>query len=205
MTRNDLADGRPLVEGPIVRAHVSVAVFWLGIALFAGLFYDCGGHLSLGKGAGLVPASVEEWLRSRTATEDTAHLLHCPSHPMGWTAGKWREWYPDLLDSTGSAVAPVLRDEAGGKYLWQPGWWRQHQALLDALSSQTRRKALVVSGDLHALVTQVDRVPASEAGCTGSSPVEGASRALVGHQSGSRKHSVHESLRAWRISPGCWR
>jgi hypothetical protein len=119
--------------------------------LFAGLVYDCGGFLSLGADAGLVPRSVEAWLIDRTRKEDTLHLAHIPSHPMGWTAGKWREWYPDLLDSAGSAVAPVLRDDEGGKYLWQQGWWRQHQALLGALSSQTRRKALVVSGDLHAL------------------------------------------------------
>jgi hypothetical protein len=119
--------------------------------LFAGLVYDCGGFLSLGAEAGLVPPAVERWLVERTRNEDTQHLAHIPSHPMGWTAGKWREWYPDLLDSAGSAVAPVLRDDDGGKYQWQPGWWRQHQALLGALSAQTRRKALVVSGDLHAL------------------------------------------------------
>jgi hypothetical protein len=119
--------------------------------LFAGLVYDCGGFLSLGAEAGLVPRSVEAWLIDRTRREDTVHLAHIPSHPMGWTAGKWREWYPDLLESAGSVVASVLRDEAGGKYLWQHGWWRQHQALLAALSAQTRRRALVVSGDLHAL------------------------------------------------------
>ena len=94
---------------------------------------------------------MEAWLVDRTRKEDTRHLAHVPSHPMGWTAGKWREWYPDLLASTGSVVASVLTDDAGGKYLWQPGWWRQHQALLDALGSQTQRTALVVSGDLHAL------------------------------------------------------
>jgi hypothetical protein len=126
--------------------------------LFTGLAYDCGGFLSLGAEAGLVPPSVEAWLIDRTRREDSVHLAHIPSHPMGWTAGKWREWYPDLLESTGSVVASVLRDEAGGKYLWQQGWWRQHQALLAALSSQKRRKALVVSGDLHALgATRIER------------------------------------------------
>ncbi len=126
--------------------------------LFEGLLYDCGGFLSLGAEARLVPRSVEAWLLDRTRNEDTLHLAHIPSHPMGWTAGKWREWYPDQLDSTGAAVAPVLQDEAGGKYLWQQGWWRQHQALLEALASQSRRKALVVSGDLHALgAARIDR------------------------------------------------
>ncbi len=119
--------------------------------LLQGLFYDCGGHLGLGEGAGLVPPAVERWLVHRTQREDTLHLVHCPSHPMGWTAGKWREWYPDLLESTGSIVAPVTADAQGGKYLWQEGWWRQHQRLVAALSGQRRRRALSVSGDLHAL------------------------------------------------------
>jgi len=70
---------------------------------------------------------------------------------MGFTAGKWREWYPDLLESDGSLVEAIQVDEAGGKYKWQVGWWEQHQRLLAALGAQKRRKALVVSGDLHAL------------------------------------------------------
>jgi hypothetical protein len=119
--------------------------------LFSGLFYDCGGHLGLGPDRGLVPPGVESWLLQRTADEDTAHLVHFPSHPMGWTAGKWREWYPDFLENDGAVVAAVQRDEGGGKYLWQAGWWDQHQRLLRALSSQRRRSALMVSGDLHAL------------------------------------------------------
>jgi hypothetical protein len=126
--------------------------------LFRGLLYDCGGHLSLGAGAGLVPASVEAWLLDRTIHEDTTHLAHFPSHPMGWTAGKWREWYPDFLESTGSIVAAVTRDENGNKYMWQEGWWAQHQRLVAALSSQRRRRALMASGDLHALgVARIER------------------------------------------------
>ncbi len=119
--------------------------------LAAVLLYDCGGFLTLGKTAGLVPSEVEAWLRARTADEDTLHLVHAPSHPVGWTAGKWREWYPDWLVSTGSFVAPVGKGDDGTKYLWQQGWWQQHQRLLAALGAQRRRRALMVSGDLHAL------------------------------------------------------
>ncbi|MFP6656023.1 MAG: hypothetical protein VCB25_10385 [Myxococcota bacterium] len=119
--------------------------------LFCGLFYDCGGFLSLGDDAGLVPASVERWLANKTRREDTAHLVHFPSHPMGWSAGKWREWYPDLLTSRGSLVEGVQVDDQGQKFQWQDGWWQQHQRLLRALSDQSRRKPLIVSGDLHAL------------------------------------------------------
>jgi len=119
--------------------------------LARGLLYDCGGHLGLNAQAGLVPDPVERWLVTRTQREDSAHLVHFPSHPMGWTAGKWREWYPDLLQSSGSVTAAIRRDAQGGKYMWQPGWWAQHQRLLGALSSQQRRRPLLVSGDLHAL------------------------------------------------------
>jgi len=119
--------------------------------LFAGLFYDCGGYLELGAGAGLVPSAVEEWLIAETRREDTLHAAHFPSHPMGWTAGKWREWYRDRLESKGSVVAAVGVDEDGGKYMWQSGWWEQHQRLLNAMSSQRSRAALTLSGDLHAL------------------------------------------------------
>jgi len=119
--------------------------------LMSGLLYDCGGHLSLGPDAGLVPPGVERWLVEATRREDTRHLVHFPSHPMGWTAGKWREWYPDYLEHEGSLVASVELDAEGRKYLWQEGWWRQHQRLVAALAGQRRRAALSVSGDLHAL------------------------------------------------------
>ncbi|WP_157976770.1 hypothetical protein [Parahaliea mediterranea] len=120
--------------------------------LLSAVLYDCGGQLSLdGEQAGLVPAPVEQWLLQQTAEENTRHFMHCPSHPMGWTAGKWREWYPDILHSDGALVAEVPRDKQGGKYLWQPGWWQQHQRLLAALAAQQRRQPLMVSGDLHLL------------------------------------------------------
>jgi hypothetical protein len=123
--------------------------------------YDCGRYLSLsGSAAGLVPPDTEDWLRARTMAEDTRHYLHIPSHPAGWTAGKWREWYPDVLASEGGGdvvvsthgtnVSGRLTTEQA-KYLWQPGWFAQHQRLLGALSSQRTRAAAMISGDLHAI------------------------------------------------------
>ncbi len=126
--------------------------------LFSGLLYDCGGYLSLGAQARLFPEVVENWLVDRTRIEDTRHLVHFPSHPLGWTAGKWREWYRDLLLSDGSLVEAVLRDEDGNKYMWQEGWWNQHQRLVQAIASQSNRKPIMVSGDLHALgATRIER------------------------------------------------
>ena len=37
------------------------------------------------------------------------------------------------------------------KFMWQEGWWLQHQRLLTALSEQKRRPGIVLSGDLHAI------------------------------------------------------
>jgi len=120
--------------------------------LFSGLLYDCGGQLSLnGDQAGLIPSSVEAWLIAKTENGNSQQLIHFPSHPMGWTAGKWREWYPDTIDSEGTLLASVERDKDGNKYMWQQGWWLQHQRLLKAMHQQPKRKPIVVSGDLHLL------------------------------------------------------
>jgi hypothetical protein len=68
---------------------------------FAGVFYDCGGQMSLfGEQAGLISAAVESWVVDQTRCENTQYFAHFPSHPMGWTAGKWREWSPDSLNNT---------------------------------------------------------------------------------------------------------
>lgn len=138
-----------------------------GRLLEANLF-DCGRFLSLkGRHAGLIPDDAEAWLLERTRAEDTRHYLQVPSHPMGWTAGKWREWYPDVLadesEGAGDAVVSTHREGAAApaegqrlsvkrsKFMWQSGWFAQHQRLASALSSQRKRTAVMVSGDLHAV------------------------------------------------------
>lgn len=104
-----------LIEGNLPQLSTHFGSIRYG-SLFSGVFYDCGGMLSLdAENAGLIPNSVERWLDQKTATEDTAHFAHFPSHPFGWTAGKWREWYPDLLTSEGTLLADVIRDDEGGK------------------------------------------------------------------------------------------
>jgi hypothetical protein len=140
--------------------------------LFEAAIFDCGRFLTLkGPSAGLIPPEAEDWLIARTRAEDTRHLAHVPSHPMGWTAGKWREWYPDVVAPDrpggdaggggaegGSVVVSTHREGAKGKlttarekYLWQQGWFNQHQRLVAALSGQRGRAAVTISGDLHAI------------------------------------------------------
>lgn len=114
--------------------------------LFEALLYDTKRYVSLkGPTGAMIPAPTEEWLENRTMSEDTAHLVHIPSTPIGWSAGKWGEWYPDMLQEDGS-----LGTGREKKY-WPSGWWKQHQRLLQMISKQLSRPPVIMSGDLHAL------------------------------------------------------
>ncbi len=109
------------------------------------LMYDCRRYMSLtGPAGGFVPDTVEQWLTRRMATQDTRHVVNLPSTPVGWSAGKWGEWYPDLLQANGQLGVGTP------KYLWQSGWNLQHNRLLQAASSM-QGIPLFLSGDLHAL------------------------------------------------------
>jgi phosphodiesterase/alkaline phosphatase D-like protein len=133
--------------------------------LVEAVLFDCAGYLTLGgdsgeDAAGLIPENVESWLLNRIDSNDSQHFALIPSHPFGWTAGKWREWYPDVVAPEGfeGLVENRLLEDVKGvlsakarKYLWQKGWWLQHQRLIDALNLDRGRPAIVVSGDIHAL------------------------------------------------------
>ena len=109
------------------------------------LMYDCRRYMSLaGPVAGFLPDTVEAWLMRRMAAQETRHVVNLPSTPLGWSAGKWGEWYPDLLQPDGTLGV------AKPKYLWQSGWNLQHNRLLQAASGM-RGVPLFLSGDLHAL------------------------------------------------------
>jgi hypothetical protein len=86
---------------------------------------------------------VEAWLGARTRGTDVTHLVHAPSNPPGWSAGKWGEWYSDLLDDNGKLSV------AKPKPYWQPGWLAQHDQLMAAFAEMCGRIPLVISGDLH--------------------------------------------------------
>ena len=109
------------------------------------LMYDCRRYMSLtGPPGGFVPDTVEAWLMRRMTAQETRHVVNLPSTPVGWSAGKWGEWYPDLLQANGQLGVGTP------KYLWQPGWNLQHNRLLRAASSM-QGIPLFLSGDLHAL------------------------------------------------------
>lgn len=109
------------------------------------LLYDCRRFQTLrGPHATLVPENVEAWLQRRMATSEAAHVVNVPSMPIAWSAGKWGEWYPDVLDDAGNLGI------AKEKYFWQTGWRAQHDRLLEACSAM-KKIPVFMSGDLHAL------------------------------------------------------
>jgi hypothetical protein len=110
------------------------------------LLYDIRRTATLaGPSAVYVDVEAEKWLHARTAATEVAHLIHAPSNPPGWSAGKWGEWYPDVLcrDNKLTVNEP--------KPYWQPGWLKQHDRLMEAMAAMKRRAPLVISGDMHAI------------------------------------------------------
>lgn len=109
------------------------------------LLYDVRRTVTLAGPSGVfVAPDVEAWLKARAAAREVVHLVNVPSNPPGWSAGKWGEWYPDMLGPDGKL------SEAKPKPYWQQGWLSQHDRLMQALSEMPGRIPLVVSGDLHA-------------------------------------------------------
>src|SRR6266849_536083 len=110
------------------------------------LLYDIRRTQTLaGQSAVYVDLEVEKWLKARSAAREVTHVVHVPSNPPGWTAGKWGEWYPDVLGPDGKLTT------AKPKPYWQPGWLKQHDRLMAAMSAMKGRVPLVVSGDMHAV------------------------------------------------------
>ena len=110
------------------------------------LLYDIRRTMTLaGPSAVYVDLEAEKWMMARMAATEVAHVVHAPSNPPGWTAGKWGEWYPDVLgpDKKLTISSP--------KAYWQPGWLKQHDRLMAAMSAMKGRVPLVISGDMHAM------------------------------------------------------
>jgi hypothetical protein len=110
------------------------------------LLYDIRRSQTLnGPSAVFVDGTAEDWLKARMAARDVVHVVNIPSNPPGWSAGKWGEWYPDILGRDGKLTTAVA------KPYWQSGWLKQHDRLMAAIAAMPGRVPLVVSGDLHAI------------------------------------------------------
>ncbi len=110
------------------------------------LLYDVRRMCTLdGPTAAYLDPEVERWLVARTTSPEVTHVVHAPSNPMGWSAGKWMEWYPDVLNRDGKLTTSVP------KPYWQSGWMKQHDRLVAAMTGIKGRIPLTISGDLHAV------------------------------------------------------
>lgn len=108
------------------------------------LMYDCRRFVTLEKAkATFIPLETEQWLVNRTKSQEVKHTIHVPSTPYGWSAGKWLEWYPDILGKDKKLHADLP------KYLWQKGWRAQHDRLLQAMYETKFKKSMIISGDIH--------------------------------------------------------
>ena len=148
----------PLPDGPRPEWNRNFGTLTYG-RLFEASLMDCAGQLTLGDNAGLIPQAAEDWVVERIRESQAKQYALVPSHPIGWTAGKWREWYPDVVAQEGftDVVSNDLMQGVQGqltakaqKYLWQKGWWNQHQRLLGALVKRGRGTRMTFSGDIHA-------------------------------------------------------
>ena len=110
------------------------------------LLYDIRRTATLAGPSGVyIDLEAEKWLHARMAASDVAHVVHAPSNPPGWSAGKWGEWYPDILGPDKKLTIKVP------KPYWQPGWLKQHDRIMTSMSAMKGRAPLIVSGDLHSI------------------------------------------------------
>ena len=149
----------PLLDTPDGKPKRKIGRIRYG-KVFEGLLADCAGDMTLGnKNAVLISKQNEEWISSRIKNSQVKNLAFIPSHPFGYTAGKWREWYPDVVaeeGATGTVSNELLSATKGSlttdvrKYLWQEGWFLQHQRLIKSIAKR-KGSRFIFSGDIHAI------------------------------------------------------
>ncbi|HSR11143.1 MAG TPA: hypothetical protein VLS90_06830, partial [Thermodesulfobacteriota bacterium] len=112
--------------------------------MFEDLLYESRRFTTLtGKDAVMIHPKAEKWLADRMALEETLHLVNLPATVFGWSAGKWMEWYPDVLGKDGKLTTAQF------KYNWQEGWFEQQNRILKAAAGMKKTLPLFICGDLH--------------------------------------------------------
>lgn len=112
--------------------------------LVEALLYEARRFVTLtGRDAVMVHPKAEKWLVDRMRAEEAIHVVNVPAVVFGWSAGKWMEWYPDVLGKDGKLTTSLP------KYKWQEGWFAQHDRILKAASEMRASIPLFICGDLH--------------------------------------------------------
>jgi hypothetical protein len=115
--------------------------------LIEGLMYDVRRYITLtGEDAVFIPTEAENWIKNRMAAEDASWVINFSPISFGWSAGKWLSWYPDVKSKVNGTT--VLSKESE-KYMWQEGWFEQHNRILKAAYEMQTSTPLFVCGDMH--------------------------------------------------------
>ncbi len=116
--------------------------------LLEGLFYDVRRYITLtGANATFIPLDVEQWIINRMTAEETSYVINFSPISFGWSCGKWLSWYPDVkTKENGKAILTTNLT----KYMWQQGWFEQHNRILNATLSMENSTPLFICGDIHA-------------------------------------------------------
>ncbi|TFF85583.1 MAG: hypothetical protein EU551_03725 [Promethearchaeota archaeon] len=115
--------------------------------LVEGLMYDVRRYITLtGENGTFIPLEAEKWLKDRASDENSTYLIHFSPISYGWTAAKWLSWYPDVRVEINGV--PALSTNIS-KYMWQSGWFDQHNRILNSCALMENTTPLFVCGDMH--------------------------------------------------------
>ncbi|MFP4562051.1 MAG: hypothetical protein ACLFRY_01965 [Spirochaetia bacterium] len=115
--------------------------------LLEGAFIETRRFLTLdGEDAVLLPKPTENWLTGRMRAATSRYFITFSGLSFGWCCAKWISWYPDVKVKTDDGVRLSTEEE---KYLWQEGWFLQHNRILEAAKKMTEATPLFVCGDIH--------------------------------------------------------
>lgn len=159
--------GRPDLGNPYRSGTVEAVR--IGKLLELNLF-DCRRGWSTGPDARMIFPEVEAFLLDRLRRSTARQLIHVPSLPFAWAAGKLGEWYDD-----GPSEQSIIQND---KSYWQAGWFEQHQRLVAGLTAQKTRAAVSISGDMHA--SAISRIMRSGDIDLSANPVEAILPGTVG-------------------------
>ncbi|MHA1309989.1 MAG: hypothetical protein ACTSQO_03590 [Candidatus Helarchaeota archaeon] len=115
--------------------------------LLEGLFYDVRRFITLtGNNATFIPPKAEKWIEDRIRSENSTYIINFSPISVGWSAGKWLSWYPDVRTKVNN-IAVLTKNIP--KYMWQSGWFNQHNRILNATLNLENSTPLFVCGDMH--------------------------------------------------------
>ncbi len=107
--------------------------------LFEGLIFETKRFIDFNDNNGvLINPKAEKWIISRIKNEDTQYKVCFSPSPFGWISGNPYKWYKNRQVNSASLT---------GKDIRSPGWFLQHNRILEAASGMENRIPLIISGN----------------------------------------------------------